>query len=256
MEFDNGYIKLYRSVLKWEWYDDPNTFRVFIYLLLAANWEDKRWHGLTIHRGEVITTLPKLAKSVGITVQSVRTALEHLKSTGEITVKSTNRGRVITVENYEKFQVLDSSPNRQDNRQINRQLTGNQQTTNRHTEEEEELKEDEEVKKRVLCAWDSLSSYGVKPVMALNPGTTRHRLFKARLKQYGEEQIIRAIENIKQSTFLQGGGNNGWVVTFDWFLKPNNFIKVLEGNYTDVHRPKGQLEQLLSDIENGVYDEQ
>ena len=43
--------------------------------------------------------------------------------------------------------------------------------------------------------------------------------------------MLTAIEKIKSSDFLCGKGGKGWVITFDWFVKPNNFIKVLEGNY-------------------------
>ena len=59
----------------------------------------------------------------------------------------------------------------------------------------------------------------------------------ARIKEYGEESIINAIKNINNSSFLKGQNKNNWVITFDWLIKPNNFIKVLEGNYDDV-KPK------------------
>ena len=45
--------------------------------------------------------------------------------------------------------------------------------------------------------------------------------------------MLEAIENIKASNFLQGMNDKGWVITFDWFVKPNNFVKVLDGNYSN-----------------------
>ena len=51
----NGFIKIYRSMLKWEWYEDVNTKAVFLHLLLTANFKDTKWQGITIKRGEVIT---------------------------------------------------------------------------------------------------------------------------------------------------------------------------------------------------------
>ena len=58
-------------------------------------------------------------------------------------------------------------------------------------------------------------------------------MLNARLKEYGEEKIIEAIEKAKASPFLKGQNRKGWVITFDWFLKPDNFIKVLEGNFDE-----------------------
>ena len=54
-----------------------------------------------------------------------------------------------------------------------------------------------------------------------------------RINEYGQEQVLQAIDNIKNSQFLQGNNNNGWTITFEWFVRPNNFVKVLEGNYND-----------------------
>ena len=52
-----------------------------------------------------------------------------------------------------------------------------------------------------------------------------------RIADYGEETVLKAIDNIKDSPFLLGNNNKGWVITFDWFIRPNNFVKVLDGNY-------------------------
>ena len=56
-------------------------------------------------------------------------------------------------------------------------------------------------------------------------------MLNARIKEYSEEGVLQAINNIKHSDFLKGQNKNSWVITIDWFLKPNNFIKVYEDNY-------------------------
>jgi len=84
---------------------------------------------------------------------------------------------------------------------------------------------------RVAEHWNQLAAYGVKPVSSINCGTKRFDMLRARIRTYGIEKTFKAIENIKKSAFLCGGGQKGWVITFDWFVRPNNFIKVLEGNY-------------------------
>ncbi len=87
---------------------------------------------------------------------------------------------------------------------------------------------------RVAEHWNHLATYGVKPVSRISSGTKRFDMLRARIRTYGIEKIFEAIENIKKSSFLCGSGQKGWVITFDWFVRPNNFIKVLEGNYEGV----------------------
>ena len=83
----------------------------------------------------------------------------------------------------------------------------------------------------IIDEWNSL---GLNKVISINPGTNRSKSLNARIKEYGEESIINAIKNINNSSFLKGQNKNNWVITFDWLIKPNNFIKVLEGNYDDI----------------------
>lgn len=101
---ENGWIKLHRSILKWEWYDDVNTKAVFLHLLLIANIEDRTWHGVEIKRGSTITSYAKLAKETKLTVREVRTAIEHLESTGEVTRLKHAKFTVISINNYGAFQ--------------------------------------------------------------------------------------------------------------------------------------------------------
>ena len=126
MSAAGGYIKLHRKITRWEWYDDPETFRVFIHLLLMANYEDKRWHGILVRRGQLLTSRKTLAKETHLSEQKIRTALNHLKSTNEITIQSTNKWSLITVEKYSDYQVIHNEINQQDNQQANHQPTSNQ----------------------------------------------------------------------------------------------------------------------------------
>jgi hypothetical protein len=131
-----GWVKIHRSMLKWEWWDDHNTARLWLYLLLTAAHEDVRFRGKVIKRGQLVTTLVKISEDTGISVQSVRTSLARLISTNEITSISTNKYRLITICKYEDYQVLEEETNKQINNPTNNQLTNNQQTTNKHKEQE------------------------------------------------------------------------------------------------------------------------
>ena len=101
---ESGFIKISRKILKWEWYSDANTKALFFHCLFKANWKAGRWKGQAYKRGEFITSLSTLSKETGLSVKAVRTALEHLQSTGEVTSTSTSKFRVVTVKNYNKYQ--------------------------------------------------------------------------------------------------------------------------------------------------------
>lgn len=84
--------------------------------------------------------------------------------------------------------------------------------------------------RRVIEAWNDT---GLTQVAKITADTNRGRMLKARIREYGVGGVLKAIENVKNSTFLKGQNSRGFEATFDWFVKPNNFLKVLEGNYTD-----------------------
>lgn len=99
-----NYIKIERKILDWEWWHDINTCRVFIFLLLKANWKDDMWKGVLVKRGSYISSLDKLANDTDLTRDEVRTAIKHLKNTKEITTQSTRKYTVFTVVNYDLYQ--------------------------------------------------------------------------------------------------------------------------------------------------------
>lgn len=85
---------------------------------------------------------------------------------------------------------------------------------------------------QVVAKWNSLESLGIRPITKIAEGSQRLESLKARLRQYSLEEMMKAIDNIAHSDFLQGkAGSRPFIITFDWFVRPNNFPKVLEGNY-------------------------
>ena len=100
----SGWIKLHRKMTEWEWYSDPNTFRLFIHCLLRANHKEKSWRGININRGQFYTSLDTLSDETGLTQRQIRTCLNKLKSTGELSSSTMARGRMITVVKYDAYQ--------------------------------------------------------------------------------------------------------------------------------------------------------
>ncbi len=141
---NEGYIKLDRKLLKWRWYKDGNTVRVFLHILLTANYADSDFENITVCRGQLVTSYKAISDSLGISVQSTRTAIKHLKSTGEITVETFPKYSVITVKNYGLYQNT--------NNLFNNRITSGQQTANKQpttSKEEKEYKEEKEIKKSI-----------------------------------------------------------------------------------------------------------
>lgn len=85
--------------------------------------------------------------------------------------------------------------------------------------------------RRVVEEWNKLQDVGIAPIRDIKPASKRCQLLKGRIREYGMDDILKAMDNIRHSDFLRGENKNGWMITFDWFVKPNNFLKVLEGNY-------------------------
>ena len=85
--------------------------------------------------------------------------------------------------------------------------------------------------RRVIEEWKKLQEVGINPIRDIKPSSKRYQLLKGRIREYGIDEVLNAINNVCNSDFLRGENNRGWMITFDWFVKPNNFTKVLEGNY-------------------------
>lgn len=138
----NGYIKVYRSFLQWEWHDDQSMVSVFIHCILLANWKSKRYHGTTIHRGSFVTSIANLASICGLAPNTVRRCLKRLQDTGELYVQSSNKGTVITVKNYSNYQSNDDSAVQNVSHDLHNNLHNNLHTT-------EEVKKERSIKKYI-----------------------------------------------------------------------------------------------------------
>ena len=118
-----GWITLHRKLLEWEWYDDIPTCRLFIHLLLRANYKPCKWHGQTLNEGELITSIGSLSEETGLTERQVRTALDKLKNTGEIDKQTTNKFTLVKVRNYAVYQGYDKQTKSSKRQTNDKQMT-------------------------------------------------------------------------------------------------------------------------------------
>lgn len=133
---DTGFVKIYRSLLNWEWYDDVVTKTVFLHLLLTVSIDDQKWHGIVVKRGSRVSSYAKLAEETKLSVQQIRTAINHLESTGELTRSKHAKFTVFAINNYDEYQ------------QVTGKSTVNQQGANRVTTRyQQQYKKDKKDKK-------------------------------------------------------------------------------------------------------------
>ena len=123
----NGFVKLHRKMIEWGWYSDCVVKDVFIHILMVATFKPTKYLGHDLNPGQAVIGRKKMAKELGFTEQQVRTALKKLESTGEISLFSTNKFTIATVENWDFYQGCDEEDNQQS---TNNQPTDNQQITN------------------------------------------------------------------------------------------------------------------------------
>ena len=123
----NGFIKLFNSFLDWEWYTNQNTKALFIHILLKANYKPKRWQGITIERGQFVTSLKSLSQELGLNIGQIRAALNNIQNSKEITRKTTNKYTIITVCKYDSYQSYTQTNNTQNDTQTTRKTTNQQQ---------------------------------------------------------------------------------------------------------------------------------
>lgn len=243
-----GYIKAYRKIVDWEWYTDVNTAHLFRHCLYKANIEDKKWRGQLVVRGSFITSLEHLSCETGLTVQQVRTALNKLKSTNEITCKTTSHNTVILVNNYEIYQ--------ENNTQDNKQITNNQQTNNKQittTKECKEYKNDKNEKNinRYIKEEENFlkNSNSQKLDPFVNPIA---EIYKKEYKEITGKtcylnnqhrnkiiELASDIENFKETIpdvlkklkNLKFDNIQNFTPSNTWLLKDDNYIKLLEGAF-------------------------
>lgn len=229
---DPGWIKLHRKFNKWEWKSDPNMVALFVHLLLNANFEDSNWMGSLIRRGQIVTGRMSLAEKTGISQQSLRTCLKRLKSTNEITIKSTNHHSIITICNYDEYQTDENTTNQQTNQQniqpsTSHQPAINQQlTTYKEEKEEKEIYNTERGAKKfappsidILEAFISennlsvvaqkfLAFYESKGWMV---GKTKMKDWKAAVRNWHYKSISEGGNNLKPHAKSSGRVNDLWI---------------------------------------------
>lgn len=245
--FDNRKIKHIRKLP-----EGNNIVLIWVMLLSLAGRCNAS--GMIFLTENIPYTDKMLADELGFDESVIHVALKALEKFGMI---SMNENDILTVCNWDEYQNVEGLDKIREQNRLRKQkqrererleLECHVKSRDRHaTDIEEEIEEDKEYilldSKESNCrtearhcveAWNSLAEYGIKPVSKIRSDSKRGEMLNARIKQYGVDDVLRAIEKIKGSSFLQGKTKTGvrWF-DFEWFVRPNNFPKVLEGKYDD-----------------------
>lgn len=142
----NGFIKIHRSMLEWEWHDDVNMLSVFVHCLMLANWKDGRYHGQLIPRGSFVTSNRHLSQKTGLSPATVNRCLHRLQETGEIELNVKHFYTIVSVRNYAVFQDSEDVPRDERETQVKRKRNASE-TQVKPIEERKKERSKEVIKK-------------------------------------------------------------------------------------------------------------
>lgn len=222
-----GWIKLHRDILDWEWYTDIRVKTVFIHLLLTANHKERNWRGLVIKRGQLYTSVKHLSTQVGISIREVRSALGKLERTNEIMVKPTNKGTMVTICKYDVYQgEIDFNAHIDD-----KQKTNERQTKDKHPANKRQTKDN----KQECQDSDNLR----RPIT----GNKLNEFIPPSLEEVTEYCKGRN-NSIKPEQWLNFYQSNGWMIGKNKMKDWKASIRTWENN----NKPKSNLSHLVQAI--------
>lgn len=233
------------------WLEEQTNGKEYCLFYLKLCLKSLKTNGILIRNvGQILIPydVKKLGEITKTDIDTVTVAMELFKKIGLIQILDNGEIYITQLEQmvgsetkWAKYKKKERELKKLDNVQ----LLSNVNPKNVHTEIEKEKEIDIEkdidievsttkvalIPKNLECiaiAWNNLNLSTIKSIQ-----NTRLKLLNVRIKDYGIDGVLQAINNIKESSFLKGQNNKNWTITFDWLIKPSNFIKVLEGNYTD-----------------------
>lgn len=235
-----GFVKISDDLPNWAWYRDNNTLLVYLRLLLGAVWCDTDYQNITLHRGQIATTLPQIARENGITGRQARTALSRLKTTGKVSVKTTSKFSIITLIDYDcSFGNVSQNVSR---------MTGKCQTNDRPTLLNTDIQSTEEQKHGAPSRSELNSVFGevvkafnencksLAPITGEPTYSQCHLIIEAQ-KRLNGVTFAEFFQRVERSAFLTGKSSSNFKADFNWILKPENMMKILSGNYDRSFEP-------------------
>jgi len=193
--------------------------------------------------------------------KAVKSSLDNLCKIQRITIYENNGVPFIAINNFEKHQVINKkaltsklpSPN-EDYGSTTVVLPEADGTATGRIKDQGSRKGTgiKEQGNAFMALWnDKFENTEVPKIQSITDVRLRHLKARFSEKAFDQEKIIDIILNTR---FLRGDNDRGWKTTFDWVIeKENNYVKILEGQYSDSNaknsfdESKAILEEYLKD---------
>ena len=253
-----GFICLSRGIVAhWIW-SNPVLFQRWVWMILSANYDDREvsfcYHRIMLHRGQLAVNLSYLSKIWHVSSQATHKFLVKLEDSGMVTRTVDDKVTVITICNYDRYQLkmgtsveglVDGADNRMVDQVVNQTNKDNKIKTEIEKTSDEvlcqvplELDMPEAVEKEYI-SWEKFISFfntamrgkTIPKIRGYHLAEHRKRNIRARIREYGKDAVIEVVKKAAASSFLNGGGDKGFVADIDWMMGPRNFPKILDGFY-------------------------
>jgi len=245
----DGWIKLHRKLIEkpiWQ-ASTPEQKVILVTLLIMANHKEKEWEWMgekyKAKPGELVTSLKSITKlcGEGVSIRKVRTALDRFEKYEFLTNQSTNKNRLIKIENWGHYQGVNDKTDKQSDKQLtsNRQAVDKQLTTNKNVKNDKNVKKEDMGLSPLEAAIEDFKDFRKK---IKSPMTDRAvMILLTKLDQLADTDDGK-IEILNQSIM------NGWKSVYEIKdPKTENKKKNTFHNYTDSQEKPSEeeLERML-----------
>lgn len=240
----SGWLKIYRSIVDWEWFSEHDMTVFFIWCLCNANVDGRMWRGVYVKPGQLVVSRSTVCKELGISERRYRTIISRFAKSGEITMKPQGAFSILTIVNWEIYQE-----------DANSEIVSIEESAT--TPKKEKCVEIRETPSNSLFTQeDILVSERPTPKATELDCSFVVKLFNDRCKGFPKivkltekrkkviriwfddiggtyEKVQEIFDRAQSSSFLRGDNNRAWSADFDWIIHKSNWVKILEGKYDD-----------------------
>ena len=254
-----GFICISRGITAhWIW-SNPVLFQRWVWMILTANYDNREvafcGHRVSLQRGQLAVNLSYLSKLWHISSQAVSKFLVKLEVDGMVQRSVDEKVTVITICNYDRYQLkMDTSVEGLVEGSVN-EVVGmvvyqTEKDNNIKTKEIEKTSDEvlcqvpleldvPEVEDKDFVSWEKFISFfnttmrgkTIPKIRGYHLADHRKKAIRARINEYGKDTVVEVVKKAAESTFLNGGGDKGFVADIDWMMGPRNFPKILDGFY-------------------------
>ena len=264
---NEGFICISRGIrAHWVW-KNPVYFKRWAELIMMANYDDREvsfcFHRMMLHRGQLAANLSYLSKLWHVSNQATQKFLVKLEVSGMVTRSVDDGVTVITICNYDRYQLkmgtsvegsVDGMVNAMVDKVVEQTNKGNKIKTETIKTSGEvlcqvplELDMPEAVEKDYI-SWEKFVEFfntamrgkTIPKIRGFHLAEHRKKTIRARINEYGKDAVVEVVKKAAASTFLNGGGDKGFVADIDWMMGPRNFPKILDGFYDRRFSENGQ----------------